>query len=76
MMKRYAVGIFELLIVIILVIIIYFTCFHSQYGRKHPFADNSKINSQQELIDTKLQEIENTKALKKQIGKNLYEGNE
>ena len=75
-MKKHAVGIFELLIVIILVIIIYFTCFHSQYGRKHPFADNSKINSQQELIDTKLQEIENTKALKKQIGKNLYEGNE
>ncbi len=75
-MKKHAVGIFELLIVIILVIIIYFTCFHSQYGRKHPFADNSKINSQQELIDTKLQEIEDTKALKKQIGKNLYEGNE
>lgn len=75
-MKRHAVGILELLIVIILAVMIYFTCFHSQYGRKHPFADNSKINSQQELIDTKLQEIENTKALKKQIGKNLYEGNE
>lgn len=76
MMKRYAVGIFELLIVIILVIIIYFTCFHSQYGRKNPFADNSGINSQQEIMDMKIQEIENTKALKKQIEKNLYEGNE
>lgn len=75
-MKEHAVGILELLIVIFLAIIIYFTCFHSQYGRKNPFADNSRINSQQEIIDTKIQEIENTKALKKQIEKNLSEGNE
>lgn len=72
---KHAFGVLELLIVVVIIVIIYFTCFHSQYGRKNPFDDNSRINSQQEMIDTKIQEIEDTKALKQRIEQNLNEGN-
>lgn len=70
-----AVGVLELLIVIIIILVLYFTCFHSKYGRENPFDDNQRINSQQELIDSKIQEIEETKNIKEQIEKNLKEGN-
>lgn len=72
-MKR-AFGVLELLIVIVVIIVIYFSFFHSQYGRKNPFDDNSRVNSQQELIDSKIQDIENSKAIKKQIEDNLNKG--
>ena len=72
-MKR-AFGVLELLIVLVVIIIVYFSFFHNQYGRDNPFADNSKVNSQQELIDTKIKEIENSKAIKKQIEDNLNKG--
>lgn len=69
-----AFGMLELLIVIVVVIILYFTCFHSKYGRSNPFDDNSKINSQQEFIDDKIQDIQDSKALKRKIEDNLKEG--
>lgn len=69
-----AFGIVELLIVVVLITVLYFTCFHSNYGRSNPFDDNSKINDQSELIDKKLQDIEETKALKNRIEENLKEG--
>lgn len=72
-MKR-AFGVVELLIIIVVGIVIYFSFFHGQYGRKNPFDDNSRVNSQQELIDSKIQEIEKTKAIKKQIEDNLNKG--
>jgi len=73
-MKK-AFGILELLIVIIIAFVIYFTCFNTHYGRKNPFDDNSEINSKQEIIEDKIREIENSKATKRQIEKNLQEGN-
>ncbi len=72
-MKK-AVGLLELLIVLVVIIVVYFTCFHSNYGRSNPFDDNVKINSQKEIIDTKIQEIEDTKALKQRIENNLNKG--
>lgn len=69
-----AFGIVELLIVVVLITVLYFTCFHSNYGRSNPFDDNSKINDQSELIDKKLQDIGETKALKNRIEENLKEG--
>ena len=56
--KRQAFGIFELLIVIIIAIVVYFSFFHSQYGRKNPFDDNTQIKTKQEAVDTKIHEIE------------------
>lgn len=72
-MKK-AVGLLELLIVIVVITVVYFTCFHSNYGRSNPFDDNVKMNSQREIIDTKIQEIEDTKALKQRIENNLNKG--
>ncbi len=72
-MKK-AVGLLELLIVLVVIIVVYFTCFHPNYGRSNPFDDNVKINSQKEIIDTKIQEIEDTKALKQRIENNLNKG--
>lgn len=71
---RKAFGTVELLLVIIVIIILYFTCFHSNYGRSNPFDDNAKVKSQQELIDDKIQQIEDSKALRKKIEENLNKG--
>lgn len=73
-MKKGALGLVELLIVVVLIIILYFTCFRSQIGNKNPFADSRDIKSHQEFIDEKVQEIENTKLLKQRIESNLKEG--
>lgn len=73
-MKR-AVGLLELLVVVVVIIVLYFTCFHSNYGRSNPFDDNAKINNQSQIIDDKINEIEDTKALKEKIERNLREGN-
>lgn len=69
-MKK-AFGILELLIVIIIAIVVYFTCFNHKYGRLNPFDDNSKIEEQSQMIDDKIQDIEATKALKEKIENNL-----
>ena len=42
-MKK-AVGLLELLIVLVVIIVVYFTCFHPNYGRSNPFDDNVKKN--------------------------------
>ena len=72
---KYAFGVLELVIVIVVITILYFTCFHSNYGRSNPFEDNSRVNTQSQLIDDKIKDIESTKALKDKIEKNLREGN-
>ncbi|MBD5401692.1 hypothetical protein HDR58_02665 [bacterium] len=72
-MKK-AFGVLELLIVVVIAIIVYFTCFNHGYGRSNPFDDNAKVNNQKELIDEKIQKIEDTKLLKNQIEENLRKG--
>lgn len=67
-------GLLELLIVVIIVLVLYFTCFHSNSGRKNPFDDNDRSNSQQEIINDKIKEIDDTKALRKRIEDNLNKG--
>ncbi len=72
-MKK-AVGMVEILLVIVVITAVYFMCFHPKYGRSNPFADNEKIKSQQELVDDKLKDIEDAKALRKRIEQNLNKG--
>ncbi|MCM1338138.1 MAG: hypothetical protein NC191_00520 [Muribaculaceae bacterium] len=72
--KNKAFGILELLIVLTIGIILYFGLFHHNSGRKNPFDDNTQIKTQQQAIDSKLEEIEQTKLLKENIEKNLQEG--
>ncbi len=72
-MKK-AFGVLELLIVIVVITVLYFTCFHSNYGRSNPFDDNVRMNNQKEIIDERVQEIEDTKALKERIENNLNKG--
>ncbi len=70
-MKK-AFGVLELLIVIIIAITLYFTVFAgNKYGRKNPFDDGANLNSQQKIINDKIDEIENTKELKHKIEENL-----
>lgn len=69
-MKK-AFGMLELLIVAVIVIVLYFTSFHSNYGRSNPFDDNAKINSQKAIVDKKVEEVENAKAMKERIENNL-----
>lgn len=69
---RRAFGVIELLVVIVILIIIYFACFHNQYGRSNPFADNvNEVKTKQQMVDDKLNEIEQTKVIKEQIEKNM-----
>ncbi len=72
--KHNAFGILELLIVIIIAIVVYFSFFHSNYGRKNPFDDNAGIKTQQQAVDSKIQEIEDYKKLRQDIEKNLQKG--
>lgn len=74
-MRRNAFGIVELLIVIIIAIIIYVNCFHSQNGRKNPFEDRVRVKTQQQAAEEKIQEIERLQNIKKDIELNLQEGN-
>ncbi|MBQ8460377.1 hypothetical protein IJ541_09800 [bacterium] len=71
-MKK-AVGLIELLIVVIVIITIYFTFFRSGYGRSNPFEEQTKVKTQQQIVEDKIQQIEDTKALQKKIESNLNE---
>lgn len=72
-MKK-ALGMVEILLVLVVVVAIYFTCFNPKYGRSNPFADNQKVKTQQQLVDDKLKDIEDAKALRKRIEQNLNKG--
>lgn len=72
-MKK-AFGMVEILLVLVIVVAIYFISFHSKYGRSNPFADNQKIKTQQQLVDDKLKDIEDAKALRNRIEQNLNKG--
>ncbi len=66
-MKK-AAGILELLIVLVIIIVLYFSFFHgNKYGRKNPFDDGVNVQSRQELIDDKIDEIQQIKTLNQQI---------
>lgn len=73
-MKK-AAGLIELLIVVVIIIVLYFSFFAGpKAGRNNPFDDNSNIKNQEEVIDNKIQEIEDTKMIKQKIEQNLKEG--
>ncbi len=74
MNKTKAFGVIELLIVIVIAIVVYFSFYHSNYGRKNPFDDNTKVKTQQQAVDNKIQEIEDYKKLRQDIEKNLQKG--
>ena len=65
-MKK-GLGMIEILITLIVIIAIYFTCFHSKYGRSNPFADNEKIKTQQELVDDKIKDIRNILSTRRRV---------
>jgi len=70
-MKK-AIGLVELLIVIVIITVLYFTFFSgNNYGRKNPFDDNAERQTRQEAINKQINKIENTKLLKQNIEKNL-----
>ena len=73
-MKK-AMGLVELLIVVIVIAVIYFTCFHSNGGRKNPFEEQIHLKSTQELVDKKLESIQSQKAIKDKIEQNLNREN-
>lgn len=73
-MKR-AFGILELLIVIVIITVLYFSFIAGpKVGRKNPFDDNVNLQSQEDIIETKMNDIQNTKNIKERIEKNLQEG--
>lgn len=73
-MKK-AVGIIELLIVIVVILAIYFTCFNNNSITKNPFDEQKEIKTKQELVESKIKDIENTKAIKERIEQNLNREN-
>lgn len=74
-MKKFGVGLLELLICAAVIIIVYLTFFHnSNYGRSNPFDDNSGLSTKQDMVESKINEIENTKQMKKRIEMNLKKG--
>ena len=72
-MKK-AFGLIDVLVVVAIILTIYLTCFSPKYGRANPFADNQKVKTQQQLVDDKLKDIEDAKALRQRIEQNLNKG--
>ena len=68
-------GLFELLIVIFIIVVLYVTMF---FGKKSPVVKyiehSTQVQTQQQLINDKIQEIENLKSNRINIEKNMYEG--
>ena len=73
-MKK-AAGLIELLMVIVVIIVLYFVFFNGQTGRNNPFEQQKEIKTKQELVDTKLKEIQSQKDIKERIEKNLNREN-
>ncbi len=73
-MKK-AMGLVEILIVIIIVAVLYFAFFNSPTGRKDPFEEQKEIKTKQELIDNKLKDIQSKKDIKNRIEQNLNREN-
>lgn len=74
-MKK-GVGLVELLFAVIVIVIIYFTCFNQNGGKVDPFADNQRVNTQKQMANEKIKEINETKALQEKMEKNLNEENQ
>lgn len=72
MKRKRAFGAIEILIALIIIVIVYFTCFHGQTGRKNPFEETKNVRAKQQVIDDKIEQIEaDQKLLKEQIKRNL-----
>ncbi len=69
-MKK-AAGLLELLIVIVVIIVLYLAYSNGQGGRKNPFEEQREIKTKQEIVNTKLKEIESKKQLRDKIEQNL-----
>ncbi len=73
-MKK-AAGLIELLVVVVIMIVLYFTLFNgNKYGRQNPFDDGADLKTRQEVVNYKIKEIEDTKALRRRIEQNLNKG--
>lgn len=68
-------GAIELIFVFIIAIVVYFLCYKDQNGRLNPFEETKNTRSKQEVVESKLQQLEKTKNLRRQIELNLENGN-
>jgi hypothetical protein len=69
---RRAFGAVELLITVVIIIIVYFACFHNPGRQTNPLVDNvNEIKTKQQMVDDKLDEIQQTKMLKERMDRNL-----
>ena len=73
-MKKIGAGLLEILICAVIVVIVYLCCWHNDYGRSNPFDDNSQLSTKKDMVQSKINEIENTKQMKKRIEMNLKKG--
>ena len=69
---RRAFGVVELLIVSVIIIVVYFACFYNPNSRTNPLVDNvNDIKTKQQMVDDKLNEIQQTRMLKDRMDHNL-----
>lgn len=69
---RRAFGVVELLVVIVVLIILYFACFHNPGVQTNPLVnDVNEVKTKQQMVDDKLNEIQQTKMLKEKMDRNL-----
>ena len=68
---RKAFGLVEILIVLIIILVVYFTCFHPKNGRSNPFEEVTEVKTKQEIVNKNVKELEDTKAIRDKIEQNL-----
>ena len=69
---RRAFGAVELLIVLIIIIVVYFACFYNPNRQTNPLVENvNDIKTKQQMVDDKLNEIQQTRMLKDRMDHQL-----
>lgn len=74
-MKK-AFGLAQLIIVIAVIAVIYFIFLRSPAGKtRNPFEEQTQVQTKKEIVNKRIKDIENTKAIKERIEQNLNREN-
>jgi len=74
-MKK-AFGFVQIIIVIAIIAVVYFVFLRTPGGNtRNPFEEQTQVQAKKEVVNQKIKDIENTKAIKERIEQNLNREN-
>ena len=73
-MKK-AIGILEILVVLVILLVLVFLVFNPKSSKPNPIQELKEVQTNTQIIDDKIDEIQETKILKEKIEKDIQESN-